>query len=207
MTATSTSALRRVTVIVTLPVAAALVLTGCSRDGDGDRAASAMSSAPAAVDSAAAGSAVRATTNTDALDAAGRIAVDAVGGGTVIAIEQEARDSSWEVLVAADDGTAQQVRTNGEGTDVTAGPTPDDTDHDDVAENRAILQAATLTFRDAASVLASTVPGAISELGLDDDAGRAVWQGSVLDARGAEHTIRVDAGSGDVMANAVDTDD
>jgi len=34
-----------------------------------------------------------------------------------------------------------------------------------------------------------------------------VWEGDVLDSSGTKHSVRIDAGSGDVVTDRVDTDD
>ncbi|QWS33350.1 PepSY domain-containing protein [Curtobacterium aetherium] len=210
-TTTKTTA-RRVALLTALPLVGALVLAGCATDDDDrdDMAAPAVS-APAA--SAPSVSATEGTgTGTTAADgkslaAAAATARTAVGSGTVTSIEQEAGGTSWEVVVVTADGNEQEVHVAADGKRTTAGPTKETSDADDVAENERFVEAADLTVSQAASRLTGTVAGTVTELGLDDHAGTVVWEGDVLDGSGATHSIRIDAGSGKVLANSVDTDD
>jgi uncharacterized membrane protein YkoI len=213
MNTTTPTVLRRVALVGALPLVAALALTGCSANDDDAVGASATDSASAsdsASTGASSGTASDAATtgaSSGALAAAGRTALGAVGSGTVVSVEQEAGGSSWEVLVASDDGTEHEVHTDATGQDVTAGPTADDSDADDRAENTAFVDAARIDYRKAASVLVDTVAGDVTELGLDDHAGTVVWEGDVVDSAGTKHSIRIDAGTGDLVTNTVDSGD
>jgi uncharacterized membrane protein YkoI len=199
-----TTVLRRTSLLVGLPLVGALALAGCtSASSSDDEAPAAGGSSSAAASS---GGSTTATGN-DALEAAGKSALDAVGSGTVISIEQEAGATSWEVLVAEADGSEREVHTDAAGTEVTSGPTSETSDADDLAENTRFVDAAKLGYGEAASVLTDTVAGTVTELGLDDHAGAVVWEGDVVDASNTKHSIRIDAGSGDVVTNTVDTDD
>ena len=42
---------------------------------------------------------------------------------------------------------------------------------------------------------------------IGDHAGTVVWEGDVLDGSGTTHSIRIDAGTGKVVTETVDTDD
>ncbi|GAA1492944.1 PepSY domain-containing protein [Curtobacterium herbarum] len=213
-TTTKTTA-RRIALITALPLVGALALTGCSSDDDDrDDVAAPAASAPAASTPAASapsvasgdGSAATAAGN-DALPTAAATARKAVGSGTVTSIEQEAGGTSWEVLVVTSDGTEQEVHVDVDGRRTTAGPTKETSDADDVAEAKRFVAAADLSVAQAASALTKTVSGTVTELALDDHAGAVVWEGEVRDASGTKHSIRIDAGSGEVVTNTVDTDD
>jgi len=210
-TTTKTTA-RRIALLTALPLVGALALTGCSSDDDDrDDVAAPAASAPAAsapsVASDGSSSAAAATAGNDALPTAAATARKAVGSGTVTAIEQEAGGTSWEVLVVTADGREQEVHVDADGRRTTAGPTKETSDADDVAEAKRFVGAADLSVAQAASALTKTVSGTVTELGLDDHAGAVVWEGDVRDASGTKHSIRIDAGSGEVVTNTVDTDD
>ncbi|MCL9663820.1 PepSY domain-containing protein [Curtobacterium albidum] len=209
-TTTKTTA-RRIALLSALPLVGALTLAGCAGDDDRADTAAPAASAPSvtATDGSASGSTGSGTdaAGNDALGAAAQTAREAVGSGTVTSIEQEAGGTSWEVLVVTADGNEQEVHVAADGERTTAGPTKDDTDAGDVAENQRFVDAADLSVAQAASTLVETVPGTVTELGLDDHAGTVVWEGDVRDDTGTKHSIRIDAGSGEVVTNTVDTDD
>lgn len=208
-TTTKTTA-RRIALLTALPLVGALALAGCSSDDDDrDDVAAPAASAPAASAPSVAsdGSSSAATAGNDALPTAAATARKAVGSGTVTAIEQEAGGTSWEVLVVTADGREQEVHVDADGRRTTAGPTKETSDTDDVAEAKRFVGAADLSVAQAASALTKAVSGTVTELGLDDHAGAVVWEGDVLDASGTKHSIRIDAGSGEVVTNTVDTDD
>lgn len=208
-TTTKTTA-RRIALLTALPLVGALALAGCSSDDDDrDDVAAPAASAPAASAPSVAsdGSSSAATAGNDALPTAAATARKAVGSGTVTAIEQEAGGTSWEVLVVTADGREQEVHVDADGRRTTAGPTKETSDADDVAEAKRFVGAADLSVAQAASALTKAVSGTVTELGLDDHAGAVVWEGDVLDASGTKHSIRIDAGSGEVVTNTVDTDD
>ncbi|MDY1005233.1 PepSY domain-containing protein [Curtobacterium sp. CFBP9011] len=208
-TTTKTTA-RRIALLTALPLVGALALTGCSSDDDDrDDVAAPAASAPAASAPSVAsdGSSAAATAGNDALPTAAATARKAVGSGTVTAIEQEAGGTSWEVLVVTADGREQEVHVDADGRRTTAGPTKETSDADDVAEAKRFVGAADLSVAQAASALTKAVSGTVTELGLDDHAGAVVWEGDVRDASGTKHSIRIDAGSGEVVTNTVDTDD
>lgn len=128
------------------------------------------------------------------LAAAGKAALKAAGSGTIISIERE--DSGvWEVKLAAADGTETEVHVTADGT-VTAGPETKADDADDKAENVRFLDAAKLSWSDAADKLTAAQAGTVVELNLDDHAGGIVWEGDVIDSSGAKHSVAVDAATG-----------
>lgn len=209
-TTTKTTA-RRIALLSALPLVGALALAGCAGDDDRDDTAAPAASAPSvtATDGSTSGSTGSGTdaAGNDALGAAAETAREAVGSGTVTSIEQEAGGTSWEVLVVTSDGNEQEVHVAADGERATAGPTKETSDAEDVAENQRFVDAADLSVAQAASTLVETVPGTVTELGLDDHAGTVVWEGDVRDDAGTKHSIRIDAGSGEVVTNTVDADD
>lgn len=209
-TTTKTTA-RRIALLSALPLVGALALAGCASDDDRDDTAAPAASAPSvtATDGSTSGSTGSGTdaAGNDALGAAAETAREAVGSGTVTSIEQEAGGTSWEVLVVTSDGNEQEVHVAADGERATAGPTKETSDAEDVAENQRFVDAADLSVAQAASTLVETVPGTVTELGLDDHAGTVVWEGDVRDDTGTKHSIRIDAGSGEVVTNTVDADD
>ncbi|KDP89869.1 MULTISPECIES: PepSY domain-containing protein [Clavibacter] len=198
---TSTTA-RRAALALALPLIGGLALAGCS-------AGAAPVSAPGTVPSAASAPAAGADGATPlaadgALAAAVATAIAAVPGSALLSVDQEAGGTSWEVVVAEQDGREHEVHTAVDGSAVTAGPVAETADADDVAENQALLQGARTAYADAASAMTGAVAGTVTELGLDEDGGRILWEGDVVDASGITHGVRVDAGSGEVVDQSVD---
>lgn len=207
MQTTKQTTARRIALVTALPLVGALALAGCATDDDRDDVAAPAASAPSA--SATEGSAGAGTAAADgkSLAAAAATAREAVGSGTVTSIEQEAGGTSWEVLVVTAGGDEQEVHVAADGDRTTAGPTKETADAEDRTENERFVGAADLSVSEAASRLTRAVAGTVTELGLDDHAGAVVWEGDVTDASGTTHSIRIDAGSGEVVSDTVDTDD
>jgi len=189
-----TLTVRRLAAFATVPLVAGLVLSGCT------------ASAPTAVPSTSA-SASDGSTSPAALATAAKTASDAAGSGTVLSIEQDAGGTSWEVLVVAADGSEQEVHVSADGSSVVAGPTPKTSDAGDLAENTAFLAAARIGVSKASELMTATIAGTVIELGLDDHQGAVVWEGDVVDSSNQRHSVRLDAGSGDVVSNDLDTND
>jgi len=210
MQTTKHTTARRVALLTALPLVGALALAGCASDDDRDDTAAPAASGPSVStpgSSSTDGTGGSTAADNDALDAAAATARKAVGSGTVTSIEQEAGGTSWEVVVVTADGNEQEVHVDADGGRTTAGPTKETSDAEDVAENERFVGAADLSVTQAASKLVETVPGTVTELGLDDHTGTVVWEGDVRDGSGTKHSIRIDAGSGAVVTNTVDTDD
>lgn len=202
---TTARSTRRVAGIAALPLVASLALVGCSTaQSDG---ASSTTSSSSSSGSASGGATAASATSNDALRAAVATARDAVGSGTVISVEQEQNGTAYEVLVVTDDGTEHEVHTNEAGTAVSGSPRTEASDADDRAENERFTAAADLTVDDAAGRFEDLHAGTITELGLDDHLGKVVWEGDVRDASGTKHSVRLDAGTGKVVTDEVDTDD
>jgi uncharacterized membrane protein YkoI len=209
---------RRIAAFAALPIVAALALTGCASDDSDDDTGSAGSGSvgSSATDSAGTGtgtgtgsssSGSASSGSNKALLAAVATARGEVGSGTVISVEQEQGASAYEVLVVTKDGTEHEVHTNADGSTVAGTPQTEAADADDKAEHERFVDAADLSVKQAVDAFQDLHAGTVTELGLDDHVGTVVWEGDVLDSSGTKHSVRIDAGSGDVVTDRVDTDD
>jgi len=211
---------RRIAAFAALPIVAALALTGCASDDSDDDNGSAGSGSgsvgSSATDSAGTGTGTGTGTSSSgsassgsnkALLAAVATARGEVGSGTVISVEQEQGASAYEVLVVTKDGTEHEVHTDADGSAVAGTPQTEAADADDKAEHERFVAAADLSVKQAVDALQDLHAGTVTELGLDDHVGTVVWEGDVLDSSGTKHSVRIDAGSGDVVTDRVDTDD
>ncbi|MCS6546309.1 PepSY domain-containing protein [Curtobacterium flaccumfaciens pv. flaccumfaciens] len=205
---------RRIAAFAALPIVAALALTGCASDdsdddtgsaGSGSVGSSATDSAGTGTGSSSSGSASAGSNK--ALLAAVATARGEVGSGTVISVEQEQGASAYEVLVVTKDGTEHEVHTDADGSAVAGTPQTEAADADDKAEHERFVAAADLSAKQAVDAFQDLHAGTVTELGLDDHVGTVVWEGDVLDSSGTKHSVRIDAGSGDVVTDRVDTDD
>ncbi len=206
---------RRIAAFAALPIVAALALTGCASDDSDDDTGSAGSGSvgSSATDSAGTGTGTGASSSgsassgsNKALLAAVATARGEVGSGTVISVEQEQGASAYEVLVVTKDGTEHEVHTNADGSAVAGTPQTEAADADDKAEHERFVAAADLSVKQAVDALQDLHAGTVTELGLDDHVGTVVWEGDVLDSSGTKHSVRIDAGSGDVVTDRVVTD-
>ncbi|WP_412161333.1 PepSY domain-containing protein [Curtobacterium flaccumfaciens] len=211
---------RRIAAFAALPIVAALALTGCASDDSDDDNGSAGSGSgsvgSSATDSAGTGTGTGTGTSSSgsasagsnkALLAAVATARGEVGSGTVISVEQEQGASAYEVLAVTKDGTEHEVHTDADGSAVAGTPQTEAADADDKAEHERFVAAADLSVKQAVDALQDLHAGTVTELGLDDHVGTVVWEGDVLDSSGTKHSVRIDAGSGDVVTDRVDTDD
>jgi uncharacterized membrane protein YkoI len=96
------------------------------------------------------------------------------------------------------------VHTGADGSAVPAGPVTDTDDADDLADTAALLRGAGIGHADAAAAMTGAVAGTVTELALDEDGGRILWEGDVVDTAGVTHSVRVDAASGDVVGQSVE---
>lgn len=209
---TSTSARRRLPFLVAVPVIGALALAGCTAaDSDGAAGSSASGAQAAGTGTATAASAAPNAALLAAVDTA-RDAVGAAGGtgggaATVLSVEQERNGSAYEVVLVTADGTEHEVHTDATGETVDGTPRTETTDADDRAEDDRFVEAADLSVADAVSAVEDLHAGTITELGLDDHLGAVVWESEVRDTSGTTYSVRLDAGSGEVVSDAVDSDD
>ncbi|WP_414172281.1 hypothetical protein [Clavibacter tessellarius] len=163
MTTHTTSApVRRAALALALPLLGGLALAGCS-------AGSAPASAPGAAPSAASAAPTAGADSTGqapadgALAAAVDTAIAAVPGSALVSVDQEAGGTSWEVVVAEQDGREHEVHTGADGSAVTAGPVTDADDADDLADTAALLRGASVGHADAASAMTGAVAGTVTE--------------------------------------------
>jgi uncharacterized membrane protein YkoI len=132
-------------------------------------------------------------------------AMRAVPGATVMAMETEEDGRRWEVTLVSKDGTEHEV--NVEAGKVVSGPVAEGQDSDNRAEQRKLMAAAKLTYAQAADKVMADVPeGRITELALDYEQGKTVWESDVVTPNGVKHEVAVDAATGDVIrANGATT--
>ncbi|TDE37610.1 metallopeptidase [Nonomuraea mesophila] len=137
---------------------------------------------------------------TGGLKRAAQAALAAVPGSVLVSIETEENGRLWEVQVVGKDGTEHQLDVEGE--KIVNGPAAEDGDADDKAERRDQLAAAELDYAQAADKVLATVPeGRLTELNLDTERGRTVWEADVLTPDGTKHKVAVDAATGEVVRN------
>jgi uncharacterized membrane protein YkoI len=133
----------------------------------------------------------------DDLKQAGQAALAAVPGSTLISIETEEGGRTWEVQVVGKDGTEHQVDV--EAGKVVSGPTTENEDQSDKTKHRDRVAAAKLDYAQAADKIAAAVPeGRVTELNLDTEQGKTVWESDVITPNGTKHEVTVDATTGQV---------
>ncbi|NKS03977.1 metallopeptidase [Prescottella equi] len=134
--------------------------------------------------------------NAKVFEHAGRTALAAVPGSSLVSIEENS-DGNWVVDLINADGVAVEVGISPDGDRVIAGPsvTGEPTPGTDVAE---------LDYTAATGVVLTEVPGGrITDLQLVvEKGGTYVWEADVVDASGARRAVDVDAVSGRVLQNA-----
>lgn len=212
----STQHARRGAGILASAAAIALVATGCA--GGADEAApssapaeqpSAAPSSPAAAPSTAApsqgsqsGFTLEGEGSQALLDAAAT-ALAAVEGTTVTAVDSERHDTVWEVELTASDGATQIVIVSADGSTIEQGPTAEDDDAEDRAENAAALEAASVAYDEAVAAVEQAQQGVIAQITLEEDDGRAVWEADVRDGQ-TQYDVQIDAAKGEVLFSQID---
>jgi hypothetical protein len=182
-----------------------LALTGCSPSTESAVSPAPVSMSPAGpspadTSSPSSSTPARAAGN-ETLQAAGKLALAEVPDGIVVSVESER--NGWEVHLVLADGGEQQVRTDLAGTAVVSGPADDRPDADDRAENQQFAEAE-VDYRRAVEVVEGEVDGGqVSDLSLDQENGRTVWEADVS-AAGQRRTLRIDADNGRVASNQID---
>ncbi|SDL12641.1 Uncharacterized membrane protein YkoI [Nonomuraea maritima] len=132
------------------------------------------------------------------LKQAAEAALRAVPGATVMTLEAEEDGRRWEVQLVGQDGTEHQVDV--ESGKVVGGPVAESQDQDDKNDDRDLVRAAKLDYAQAADRVMTVVPeGRITELSLDLERGKAVWESDVITPNGAKHEVTIDATSGEVL--------
>ncbi|MEV4469383.1 PepSY domain-containing protein [Nonomuraea sp. NPDC049504] len=140
----------------------------------------------------------------EGLKQAGQAAIAAVPGSKVISMESEENGRRWEVQVVGEDGTEHQLDV--EGGKVVNGPTTEEDDADDKAKHRERLTAAKLDYAQAADKIVAAVPeGRITELNLDDEQDKTVWESDVITANGTKQEVAIDAATGEVTRKSGST--
>ncbi len=179
----------------TLTAALALTLAvGLSACGGEDGAGDGVSpQTPSASESATTGAesttddtaSTDATTEADDLTAAALLAIGTAEeetGGTAYEIDDQDDDGSWEVDVALD-GRSIEVTVSADGTSVLGTEDDDDLDDDD----RAGLDAASITLQEAIQVAVDEVGGVLDDAELEEEDGQHYWEVSVDTAEGDDH--------------------
>ncbi|SOC52531.1 PepSY domain-containing protein [Ornithinimicrobium cerasi] len=122
---------------------------------------------------------------------------EAEAGGTAYEIDDQDDDGTWEVDVAVDDRSVE-VTVSADGATVEA-TEDDDLDEDD----RAALDAATITLVDAITTAVTEVDGVLDDAELEEEDGSFFWEVSVdRTSNGAgddDVEVRVDVTTGDVV--------
>ncbi len=194
--------------------AAVLLLGGCASGGDSE-GAPVSPPAPTASEPGPASSAPEPTTSpsspsptqstpapertpaqTQALLVAADTAVGAVGGSRLYAIDREG--TSWEVDVVTSDGTRYELHVSTNGKKVVSGPQR----KGKKAKYLDRIKAAKVDQRTAVDAILSAVPAAVvSELELDTEHGRTVWEADVRNASGDRRSLEIDARTGIIVKN------
>ncbi|MEV4080371.1 PepSY domain-containing protein [Nonomuraea fuscirosea] len=129
------------------------------------------------------------------LKQAGQAALAAVPGSTLISIETEEGGRTWEVQVVGKDGTEHQMDV--EAGKIVNGPTTEDEEQSDKTEHRDRVAAAKLDYAQAADKITAAVPeGRITELNLDTERGKTVWESDVITPNGTKRQLTIDATTG-----------
>lgn len=161
----------------------------------------AASPAPSQSDSSSP-SAPDAQAHTQALLQAGRTGLQQVANSTVYSIESENEGDRWEVEVVTADGTKHEMYVSRDGSQVVQPPTTDGQE----AEYRERIEGAKLDFEKAVDIIVGQVPGArLQELGLDHENGTIVWEADVVNESAIARSLEIDAATGKVLENKLDT--
>lgn len=132
---------------------------------------------------------------------AGATAEHAVSHSTLISIETEDGGKRWEAQVVTGDGTEHEMDISRSGNKVVTGPTAKQEGTQDKAKHRRRVDAAKLSYHQAARKIASAIAGGrITELNLDTYRGATVWEADVIASR-TKHSVKLDAKTGKVLAN------
>lgn len=119
---------------------------------------------------------------------------EAEAGGTAYAVDDQDDDGGWEVDVATADRSVE-VTVSADGLTV-VGTEEDDLDDDD----RAVVEAAETTLREAVEAAVAEVGGVLDDAELDEEDGSPVWEVTLDRTDGGDDDVdvRVDAVTGDV---------
>ena len=111
-------------------------------------------------------------------------------GSSLAVLADTVRDKTFEGLVVEDivviEKLPGEVRTGSVRV----------TDDDDAV----IAGQARLTSSEAATIATTALPGKVTETKLDDENGYLVWEVEIIDAKGHETELKIDAGNGRLLA-------
>lgn len=197
-----TGAGRTVKAAVVIAIAAA-ALVGCGDDDEADKPAPTSTAVPSETPSASSSGGAAADGATDLL-AAGKAALREVDGSTVISIESESGGAGWEVQLVTADGTEHELVVSSDGSTVVSGPREKNEDAADKTKHQDRVKAAKLDYEAAVTKLLEEIPGGrITELNLDSEQGRTIWEADVVDTSNDKHEVDLDAASGEILSNDV----
>lgn len=205
--------------IVAIAAAASLTLmAGCSDDDTASTSPPAESSAGSSAPSQPAEASTSSTPSesaapespdksqdNQALMDAGDLALQQVQDSTLISIETENNETEWEVQVVTSDGVEHEMNISADGTEVVKKPKTKDEGEGDKLKHQDRVKAAKIDFKQAAKKITDEVKGGrITELNLDGEGSKTVWEADVkVDSE--KRSLQIDAGSGDVLKNRVDS--
>lgn len=135
---------------------------------------------------------------TEQLLAAAKLAQSEAGGGAVISVDLEDRGNAWEITVAGADGTETEVVISADGKTVVSPPRVEQDDAEDKAETAATVAAAKLDLAAAIDAALAAAPGFVTEIALDTDNGRTLWEADILSGDIMQR-VDLDAGTGEVV--------
>ena len=201
---------------------AMLALVGCGSDDDSAAASTTSASAAAATSTSAKSSATTSSGtssnasapaegasaqspaaapslapgwNAKVFEHAGRTAIAAVPGSSLLSIEENS-DGSWVVQLINTDGVAIEVGVSPDGDRIIAGPSATGGQTPATGE-------AKLDYTAATGIILTEVPGGrITDLNLAvEKGGTYVWEADVVDASGTRRAVDVDAVTGSILQN------
>lgn len=188
----------------------ALALVSCGEDEvDAGADTSTPSRAAAEPGTAADSSALPDDESSLSLEDAAAAALKKVRRSSLLTIETELNRTVWEVTVVKRNGTEHEMVISKSDGAFLDGPTRQIDDAEDKAENRALVRAADLDYREAVRAITEAVPDArLLELNLDLFSDRLpAWEGDLHGEDGLRYSVTIDARSGDVLEKDVDAED
>lgn len=135
--------------------------------------------------------------------AAAATAARKVPSGTVTSVDAEHGGAIWEVKIITSGGVEHEVDVDRNGTKVVSGPRTKHEDAEDRTENHRVVRGAEVRYQAAAKKILTARAGRITELNLDEERGRVVWESDVHHA-GTKYEVKIDAATGKILKNAPD---
>lgn len=122
---------------------------------------------------------------------------------TVVSVEWE--DGHWEAEVYLPDGTKYEADISTDGSRLLGEAEKEDDSGRERAAHRERLATMKVSFEEAVDIIERDFPdGRITELELDTEDGRLVWEADVIDADGVTYDVDIDAAKGGVLKKKVD---